>query len=124
MVYLYTYQLSSFLLYLGHPFFRLNEKSLENINKNRPNILLAHQPRFIYELDEQKQNNIDLVLSGHTHGGQIYPFKFLVSLVQPYIAGLYGHNNKTQIYVHKGTGYWGPPMRLVTSCEITKIKLK
>ena len=99
------------------------KKSLENINPTRPNILLAHQPRFIYEIDELKTNNIDLVLSGHTHGGQIYPFKFLVSLVQPYIAGLYKHNSKTQIYVNKGTGYWGPPMRLGTSCEITKINL-
>jgi predicted MPP superfamily phosphohydrolase len=63
------------------------------------------------------------MLSGHTHGGQIYPFRVLVSLVQPYIAGLYQHDKNTQVYVNKGTGFWGPPMRLGTSCEITDITI-
>ncbi|MEA2049259.1 MAG: metallophosphoesterase, partial [Campylobacterota bacterium] len=55
---------------------------------------------------------------------QIYPFRVLVKLVQPYIAGLYQHNKTTQIYVNKGTGFWGPPMRLGASSEITLINLK
>jgi predicted MPP superfamily phosphohydrolase len=94
-------------------------KALEYIDLNRPVVLLAHQPRFINEVDSR----VDLVLSGHTHGGQIYPFRLLVKLQQPYIAGLYKHNDTTQIYVNKGTGFWGPPMRLGASSEITLLKL-
>lgn len=93
------------------------KKALEGIN-NSPTVLLAHQPKFIEEVE-----NADLVLSGHTHGGQIFPFNFLVKLQQPYIKGLHKHNEKTQIYVNKGTGFWGPPMRLGASSEITLINL-
>lgn len=84
-----------------------------------PTVLLAHQPKFINEV-----TYVDLVLSGHTHGGQIAPFNLLVKLQQPYIKGLHQHNETTQIYVNKGTGFWGPPMRLCASSEITYIKLK
>ncbi|MGB5919940.1 metallophosphoesterase [Arcobacter sp.] len=94
-------------------------KALKNL-EDSPTILLAHQPKYIKELDNQ---NIDLVLSGHTHGGQIVPFNLLVRLEQPYIKGLHQHNHKTQIYVSKGTGFWGPPMRLGASSEITYLKL-
>ena len=87
--------------------------------EKEPVVLLAHQPRYIEEVKE----GVDLVLSGHTHGGQIFPFNFLVKLQQPYIKGLHKHNNKTQIYVNKGTGFWGPPMRLGSSSEITLLKL-
>ncbi len=87
--------------------------------KNSPSILLAHQPKFINEVP----SSVALVLSGHTHGGQIIPFNFLVKLVQPYLKGLHQHNIHTQIYVNKGTGFWGPPMRLGASSEITFIKL-
>ena len=96
------------------------KQALKNIQKNSPNILLAHQPRYIKEVP----NNVDLVLSGHTHGGQIAPFNLLVRLVQPYIRGLNQHSSNTQIYVNKGTGFWGPPMRLGASSEITNITLK
>ncbi|RXJ79859.1 metallophosphoesterase [Arcobacter sp. F2176] len=95
------------------------KKALVNV-KDSPTILLAHQPKYINELDNQ---NIDLVLSGHTHGGQIVPFNLLVRLEQPYIKGLHQHNSKTQIYVSKGTGFWGPPMRLGASSEITYLKI-
>ena len=94
------------------------DKALTNI-KNSPTILLAHQPRYIYEVND----NVDLILSGHTHGGQIYPFKYLVEFVQPYISGLHKHTPDLQIYVNKGTGFWGPPMRLGASAEITDIRL-
>lgn len=87
--------------------------------KSQPIVLLAHQPRYIKEV-----KNVDLVLSGHTHGGQIAPFNLLVKLQQPYLKGLYEHNEKTQIYVNKGTGFWGPPMRLGASSELTYIKLE
>lgn len=95
--------------------------SLEKIDKNSPTILLAHQPKYIEEIKDT--SNIDLVLSGHTHGGQIVPFNLLVKLQQPYIKGLHQHNKNTQIYVNKGTGFWGPPMRLGASSEITYINL-
>lgn len=95
-------------------------RALEQTGKDSPIVLLAHQPLFI----EEAEGKVDLLLSGHTHGGQIYPFKALVRLQQPYLSGLHRHSEKTQIYVNKGTGFWGPPMRLGASSEITYIKLK
>ncbi|MDD3055995.1 MAG: metallophosphoesterase [Aliarcobacter sp.] len=95
-------------------------KALENTD-NQPTILLAHQPKYITQLETTK--GIDLVLCGHTHGGQIFPFNFLVKLQQPYVKGLHQHNEFTQVYVNKGTGFWGPPMRLGASSEITILKL-
>ncbi len=86
--------------------------------KESPTVLLAHQPRFINEVV-----NVDLMLSGHTHGGQIAPFNYLVKLAQPYIRGLNQHSKDTQVYVNKGTGFWGPPMRLGASSEISYIRL-
>jgi len=94
-------------------------KALKGIESNSPTILLAHQPKFLEEVGD----TIDLVLSGHTHGGQLFPFQLLVKLQQPYISGLHQHTQHTQIYVNKGTGFWGPPMRLGASAEITQIRL-
>jgi predicted MPP superfamily phosphohydrolase len=93
-------------------------EALKGKDKHSPSILLAHQPRFIDEVF-----GVDLMLSGHTHGGQIYPFKYLVKLAQPYISGLHQHDKRLQIYVNKGTGFWGPPMRLGSDSEITLLKL-
>lgn len=93
-------------------------KALKGLKKS-PTILLAHQPRYITEVTD----SVDLVLSGHTHGGQIYPFNYLVSLAQPYVRDLHQHNEDLQIYVNKGTGFWGPPMRLGTTSEITEITI-
>jgi len=94
-------------------------QALKN-KKDSPTVLLAHQPKYI----EEVKDGVDLILSGHTHGGQLYPFKFLVKLQQPYIKGLHQHTKNLQIYVNKGTGFWGPPMRLGASSEITLITLK
>jgi uncharacterized protein len=82
-------------------------------------ILLAHQPKQIFEA---AQADVDLQLSGHTHGGQMFPFGFLVGLEQPYVAGFHMHEG-TAIYVSRGTGYWGPPMRVGSPAEITQIEL-
>ncbi len=95
-------------------------QALKNTDQNSPTILLAHQPRFIYEVNK----GVDLMLSGHTHGGQLYPFRALVKIVQPYISGLYQHDQNTQVYVNRGTGFWGPPMRLGSPSEITNINIK
>lgn len=86
---------------------------------SRPLVLLAHQPNGI-ELAERL--GVDLQLSGHTHGGQLFPWNFVVKLVFPFIAGLY-RQGRTQVYVSEGTGYWGPPMRVGTAAEITHIEL-
>ena len=102
----------------GHHLPDIN-RALANKDADAPTILLAHQPKFIEEL----KSGVDLMLSGHTHGGQLYPFRFLVALAQPYISGLYQHNEELQIYVNRGTGFWGPPMRLGATSEITEIRL-
>jgi predicted MPP superfamily phosphohydrolase len=82
-------------------------------------VLLAHQPRGIDLADAM---GVDLQLSGHTHGGQMIPWNFLVRLQQPFVAGLH-KLARAQIYVSRGTGYWGPPMRLGAPAEITEIEL-
>ena len=87
---------------------------------DRELVLLAHQPRSIVDAEAA---GAGLVLSGHTHGGQLWPFTAAVRLAQPYVAGLYRHDARTQIYVSRGTGYWGPPMRLFAPSEVTKLVL-
>jgi predicted MPP superfamily phosphohydrolase len=82
-------------------------------------ILLAHQPVAIKAAAEYK---INLQFSGHTHGGQYVPWNYVVDLVQPYTAGLHKHG-PTWIYVNRGTGYWGPPVRIGVPSEITVIRL-
>jgi predicted MPP superfamily phosphohydrolase len=94
--------------------------ALAGRDAGRALVLLAHQPRAI---DEAERLGVDLQLSGHTHGGQIWPFSYLVYLQQPYVAGL-ARQGETWIYVSKGTGYWGPPMRLGMPSEITQITLR
>ncbi|APJ03270.1 metallophosphoesterase [Silvanigrella aquatica] len=81
------------------------------------NILLAHQPKDARLLAHFPF--IDLQISGHTHGGQIWPLQYIVKKDQKYVKGLYQINSNQQIYVNQGTGFWGPPMRLGTNCEIT-----
>lgn len=82
-------------------------------------ILLAHQPKSIFSAAKA---GFDLQISGHTHGGQFFPWNYVVFLTQPYVTGLHQHEN-TRIYVSGGTGYWGPPLRLGSPSEITLIEL-
>ena len=95
-------------------------KALAGRDPARALVLLAHQPRQFIEAAKQ---GVDLTLSGHTHGGQIWPFSWLVALAQPYVAGLHARG-KAQLYVSRGTGFWGPPMRLLAPAEITLIRLQ
>ncbi len=96
--------------------------ALKQARPNLPTVLLSHQPKIVKEL--KGNENIDLILSGHTHGGQIFPFGLLVLLDQPYLSGLYQHSKKTQIFVSNGAGYWGPPVRLFAPSELVRITLR
>lgn len=82
-------------------------------------ILLAHQPRTAFAAQDA---GFDLQLSGHTHGGQYFPFSVLVRLFQPFVAGLH-RLEAMWLYVSRGTGYWGPPLRFGAPSEITLIEL-
>jgi predicted MPP superfamily phosphohydrolase len=96
-------------------------RSLSGRDPERSLVLLQHQPRG---MDEAVAGGVELQLSGHTHGGQIFPFNFVVAATYPYVAGLYRHpGTKGQIFVSRGTGFWGPPMRIGAPPEIAKIVL-
>lgn len=95
-------------------------KALNGKGGNLVKILLAHQPRTIFDAAHA---GYDLQISGHTHGGQFFPGTILTALVQPYVSGLH-RLKKTWIYVSSGTGYWGPPLRIGTRSEITLIELR
>lgn len=82
-------------------------------------ILLAHQPRSAAAAEAA---GFDLQLSGHTHGGQFWPWNHFVRFQQPYTAGLH-RLNKLWIYISRGTGYWGPPKRFGAPSEISRLKL-
>lgn len=97
------------------------EAAYLNVDQSKSCIVLAHQPRMINEMDDYR---CDLMLSGHTHGGQIFPFGFLVMTAQPYLAGLFTHAPNRQIFVSRGTGYWGPPLRFLAPSEISHINIQ
>ncbi len=93
--------------------------AIANAPDEGPRILLAHQPRTA---TVAAQAGFDLQLSGHTHGGQFFPWNFFVPLQQPYVAGL-KRLESLWVYVSRGTGYWGPPKRLLAPSEITRLRL-
>ncbi|NDZ60328.1 metallophosphoesterase [Streptomyces anulatus] len=95
--------------------------ALQGAGPDHPVLLLAHQPKFI---DRAAAHGIDLQLSGHTHGGQIWPFHHLVRLDQPTVAGLSSHGARTLLYTSRGTGFWGPPFRIFAPSEITLLVLR
>ena len=95
-------------------------KAVEGRDRSRELVLLAHQPRSAFAADH---HGVGLQLSGHTHGGQIWPWMYAVRLQQPVVAGL-ARFDDTQVYVSSGTGYWGPPMRLGAPAEITRVTLR
>lgn len=82
-------------------------------------LLLAHQPRSAIEAAKA---GFDLQLSGHTHGGQFWPWNFFVRFQQPFTAGLH-RLHRLWIYTSRGTGYWGPPKRFGAPSEITRLRL-
>jgi len=82
-------------------------------------VLLAHQPRSAPAAAEA---GFHLQLSGHTHGGQFFPWNFFVPLQQPFVAGL-NRVRDLWVYTSRGTGYWGPPKRFLAPSEITRVRL-
>ncbi len=93
------------------------------LNRKTPGaytVFLSHSPDFIKQLDAGK---VDLQISGHTHGGQIFPFHLIVKRANGFLAGLYDVRGM-KLYVSRGAGGWGPPMRLFAPSEITLITLE
>jgi len=96
-------------------------RALAGRDPDRPVVLLAHQP---LAFPRAAESGVALMLSGHTHGGQIAPFSWLTRLVYSrYVAGLY-RKGESQLYVSRGTGFWGPPVRLLAPAEITLFVLR
>ena len=95
-------------------------KAMAGRDPARAVVLLAHQPKA---MPDAMKHGVDLQLSGHTHGGQIWPWGYAVRLDQPHVKGL-SKDGDTQIYVSRGTGFWGPPMRVGAPAEVTRIEIQ
>ncbi len=95
------------------------DRALAGVDPSGPTILLAHQPVLV---DEAAARGVDLQLSGHTHGGQMWPFHYAVQAVQPSLAGLSSFED-TQLYVSRGAGFWGPPVRIGAPPDISVLTL-
>ncbi|GAT12612.1 metallophosphoesterase [Mycolicibacterium novocastrense] len=96
------------------------DRALRGVSSAGPTVLLAHQPVLV---EEAAARGVDLQLSGHTHGGQMWPFHYLVRAVQPSLAGL-STVDDTQLYVTRGAGFWGPPVRIGAPPDITVLALE
>ncbi|WP_312884653.1 metallophosphoesterase [Nocardia barduliensis] len=94
-------------------------KALGDRDRSRTAVLLAHQPVLI---EDAVAHGVDLQLSGHTHGGQIWPGNYLAALANPTVAGLERYGD-TQLYVSRGAGAWGPPVRVGAPSDITVVEL-
>jgi predicted MPP superfamily phosphohydrolase len=93
---------------------------LEDIGRDRLVILLRHRP----VIEPGILGRFDLQLSGHTHGGQIFPFSLIVARVYPFLRGEYDLGQGSRLYVSRGTGTWGPPMRFLSPPEITLVTFR
>lgn len=94
-------------------------RALGDRDRTRAAVLMAHQPVVI---DEAVEHGVDLQLSGHTHGGQLWPGNYLAELSNPTVAGLERYGD-TQLYVTRGAGAWGPPVRVGAPSDITVVEL-
>jgi predicted MPP superfamily phosphohydrolase len=92
---------------------------LSGVDKGYPLILLDHQPR---RLEDARANGVDFQISGHTHGGQIFPINLINRLIYEDPQGYY-RKGATQYYVSSGVGNWGPPVRIGSTAEIVRIKI-
>lgn len=96
------------------------EKLRPQLSSDAFKVLLSHQPSLAPHIEKL---GVDLQLSGHTHGGQFFPWNLLIGFFERYSKGLY-RIGSMQLYVNQGTGYWGPQLRLGTYCELTEIILR
>jgi len=96
-------------------------KALLGRDASRELVLLAHQPRQVHQAAKY---GVGLQLSGHTHGGQIWPWHYIASAQQGGLLAGHSLHDKTQLYVSRGTGYWGPPVRVFARSEITRVTLR
>ncbi len=94
-------------------------RALGDRDRGRASVLLAHQPIVI---DEAVEHGVDLQLSGHTHGGQLWPGNLIAGLANPTVEGLERYGD-TQLYVSRGAGAWGPPVRVGAPSDITIVQL-
>ncbi|CAL9510147.1 metallophosphoesterase [Streptomyces sp. enrichment culture] len=94
-------------------------RALGDRDRARTAVLLAHQPVMIHDA---VRHGVDLQLSGHTHGGQMWPGNFLAELANPTVEGLERYGD-TQLYVSRGAGAWGPPVRVGAPSDITVVQL-
>ncbi|WP_322746619.1 metallophosphoesterase [Saccharothrix syringae] len=95
-------------------------RALDGRDTSRPVVLMAHQP---VQAREAAKHGVDLQLSGHTHGGQMFPFHLVVGLQQPVRSGLEVIDG-TQVYTTNGAGFWGPPVRVGAPPEVTVVELR
>ncbi|MEW1688969.1 metallophosphoesterase [Streptomyces sp. NPDC091265] len=95
------------------------DRALGDRDRTRAAVLMAHQPVLI---DEAVAHGVDLQLSGHTHGGQLWPGNYIAELSNPTVAGLERYGD-TQLYVTRGAGAWGPPVRVGAPSDITVVEL-
>ncbi|CAK8681901.1 unnamed protein product [Clavelina lepadiformis] len=99
------------------------KKAYKGCDLSHPAILIAHQPKAA-QIALDSEFNIQLILSGHTHGGQMYPIIWLCYLVNPFMSGLYHPKEGSYVYVSQGSVYYGFPLRWGTYPEITNITLR
>lgn len=95
-------------------------KAVAGLSDSIPRILLAHQPSQVFQA---QGHGIGLQLSGHTHGGQIWPFHFLVRLQQPMVAG-FARIGDVLVFTSRGAGFWGPPLRVGAPPEVPILVLR
>jgi hypothetical protein len=95
--------------------------ALAGVDPDIPVVLLAHQPK---QARLAATSGIDLQISGHTHGGQIWPFHHIVRLEQGFLHGLRRVSPSTQLYTSRGAGFWGPPLRVFAPSELTLLTLR
>jgi predicted MPP superfamily phosphohydrolase len=95
--------------------------ALAGADPDLPIVLLNHQPK---QVGVAVAAGVDLQISGHTHGGQIWPFHYLVRVDQPVLHGLSSHGARTRMYTSRGSGFWGPPFRVFAPSEISVLVLR
>ncbi len=96
-----------------------NEQLLSKLPRDKFTILLKHAPI----VNQSALGLYDLQLSGHTHGGQIFPFRLIIRIFTPYVMGWYDLPDRSHLYVSRGAGTWGPPIRFLSPPEVTVIDL-